>query len=138
MSFRTLIVAVPVALMSLNAQAAAPDMVGTWSGTTNTTVFGSGEHHPGKEDAKSVRFRNVPISFVIDQQKGQNFSGKVVTAGYQELLAGALSQDGKGGVMADQDGVFNFKMLSKNKMEVCYAHTKPTSIVAACTLTERK
>lgn len=137
MTFNKMTFFIVASLACSLVQAAAPDMVGTWNGTTNTTVFGGGEHHTSQEDMKTARFRSVPLSFFIEQQQGSNFSGKIVSANYQEVLAGALSLDGKGGVMADQDGGMNFKLLGKNKMEVCYTHTKSTSIIAACLIAER-
>ena len=127
-----------ITLCSISFAQSVTDLKGTWSGTTNTTVIGTGEHHPGTEPKTSVRFRNVQVQYIIDQQKGPNFSGKFVSPAFEEMLAGALSSDNKTGVMVDEDGAATFKLLGKNKMEVCYAHAKPTSMVAACNLVERK
>lgn len=133
-----LIFAAAISISTLAYSQSTPDLKGTWAGTSNTTVIGAGQHHPGNEPMKTVRFRNVELQFIIDQQKGPNFSGKLVSATYEEVLAGVLSHDGKSGVMADEDGTFSFKLVGKNKMEICYTHAKSSSIVAACTLTERK
>lgn len=134
----SILFAAAMSISSMSLAQTVPDLKGTWSGITNTTVIGAGQHHPGNEPTQTVRFRNVEIQYIINQQKGTNFSGKTVSPAFEEMLAGVVSYDGKSGLMADEDGSYTFKLLGKNKMEVCYTHAKPSSIVTACTLVERK
>jgi hypothetical protein len=135
---KVMIYAVALSISSIVCAQPIPDLRGTWTGIGNATVLGAGQHHPGDEPIKLVRFHHVSFQYIIEQQEGPNFSGKVVSPNFEELLAGAISQDGKSGVMADIDGSYIFKILGKNKMEACYTHTKPASIVASCNVIERK
>ena len=52
----------------------SPNMLGTWTGMSNSAVSGAGHFHPteaGKE--KAVRFRSVEYVMVIDKEEGRNF-----------------------------------------------------------------
>ena len=119
------------------ANAASPDMLGTWSGTTNSTVFGNIGHFESVEH-KMPRFLHAKISYVIDKQDGPNFAGYKASATHKEIVAGALRQDGRSGVMADEDGMMTFNLITKNKMEMCYSQATPASTAVSCGIYERK
>ena len=131
------IAVVSVLCASCLANAADPNMVGTWTGTTNSTVFGNIGHFESVEH-KLPRFVHVKISYVIDNQDGPNFSGYKASGTHKEILAGALRQDGRSGVMADEDGMITFNLIGNNKMEMCYSQATPSSTAASCYIVERK
>jgi hypothetical protein len=130
-----------VALMSFllvtgvaSAQSAqsAPDLTGTWVGTSNAAVRGSSRHHPSDSTMSDINFNNKVITWVIDRQEGRNFSGTVSSKHNTEPLIGALSGDLKSGVIANTDGRIEFKLVSANKIDMCYSHNSERSIVVNC------
>ena len=121
------------------AAKAAPDMLGSWVGTSHSAVIGAGQHHPeGRED--DIRFRRVEFTLTVDRQEGRNFSGTISTANHKEPAVGAFAADLKSGVLADMDGQMSFRLVGKNRMDMCYTHTgvANTSKVAACNELVRK
>lgn len=122
------------ALVPTIALADAPNIVGTWSGKTIATVYGSGGHHPHGLGG-GVTYREIETTYVFENQKGRNFYGKFVSPATSEILIGTFSRDHKTGIMVDTDGQFTFELYEPNKMEVCYGHPLGTGshAVSACT-----
>jgi hypothetical protein len=121
------------------AQAAkdAPVILGSWVGLSHSAVMGGGQHHPdGKAD--EIRFRRVEFTLTLDRQEGRNFSGSFTTANHKEAVVGAIAADLKSGVMTDMDGQMAFRLVGKNRMDLCYTHTSSSSRVAACNELVRK
>ena len=57
----------PLASMPAAAQGAVPDLVGTWTGTSESIVLPAGNaHHPGK--AKGPRMSEVPFTMVVEKR----------------------------------------------------------------------
>jgi hypothetical protein len=128
-----------MALLPAVALAEVPNIVGTWSGQTTASVYGSGGHHP--EDLGSAfSFRPIEMTYVFEQQQGRNFYGKLTSRADSEIFVGTFSRDNKTGIMVDPDGRFAFDVYETNKMEICYGHPLGTgsSAVAACIELTRK
>ncbi|MBU3539927.1 hypothetical protein [Polynucleobacter sp. UB-Tiil-W10] len=117
------------------------NMVGTWSGVSNSAVSGSGMFHPteaGKE--KAVRFRNVEYVLVVDKEEGRNFVGFIgATNGkhptdikHKEVVLGAYAKDMKSGVMVNETGSFTFKLVDSKNLEICYTQVTSKPMVASC------
>ena len=116
-----------------------PNMLGEWSNAeAYGTVMGYGSHHPKDEAKPDFRSRSYKISFVVDQQEGRQFAGRIVSDVHTEKFVGALTPDGKSGVMADEDGVYQFKLVGGNALEYCYSHTTKDLLIAACNKMTRK
>jgi hypothetical protein len=110
----------------------APNMIGTWTATSNSAVIGSSAHHivPNKGD-KEIHFNKVPLSLVIDRQEGLNFSGSLSSPKHKEVIIGAIMPDFQGGVMTDEDGTHAFKIIDSTTIQNCYVQiSKPR--VASC------
>ena len=114
------------------AQADAPNMIGTWTGSFNATVMGTATHYIlfNKKD-KEIYFNKVPFTLVIDRQDGVNFSGTLSTESYKEVILGAISPDLQSGVMVDADGTDSFKIIDPNTIQNCYVQVSEPK-VAAC------
>lgn len=128
-------------LGSLNYAYAAesmPNLVGEWTAETVASVYGAGAHHPGEESKNSYRTHPIKIQFTVEEQRGNSFHGKVVSSNFSERMVGSIAADGKSGVMTDEDGSYQFKIVGKNKIDYCYSHTTKTSMVAACVSLTRK
>jgi len=124
---------------------AAPNMLGTWKGVSNSAVYGSGLFHPteaGKE--KSIRFRNVEYMLVIDKEEGRNFAGLIGAASskhptnmkHKEMILGSYAKDMKSGVMVNEAGTFSFRLADPKNLEVCFSQVTPHAVttprVASC------
>ena len=140
MKLKLLIAVFGLVPVFVSAQAPA-NMLGTWTGVSNSAVSGSGLFHPteaGKE--KAVRFRNVEYVLVVDKEDGRNFTGYIgATSGkhstnvkHKELVLGAYAKDMKSGVMANESGSFIFKLTDPKNLEICYTQTSSKPRVASC------
>jgi len=124
-------------LVSAAAESAAPNLKGTWSGTFRSLVYGNNPHHPGVDSiVDPPRVREVKFTFDIEGQDGRLIWGKSWSdPGRKEPFAFAMSEDRKTIVGADMDGHFLLRILSTNRLELCYTHTamSPTqSMIATC------
>ena len=57
------------------AQAAVPDLRGTWKGESETIILGVGNPHHAGPPATAPRLNSVPFTLTIDKQDGRRFSG---------------------------------------------------------------
>ncbi len=123
------------------AQDAAPDLKGVWSGVARSVVVGSGYHHPGTEtDREPPRIREVRFTYTVRGQDGRLAWGTTASPSFEEPFAWAVSQDGRSVFGADSDGQYRLTILGPDRMENCYAHSalSPSkSIVASCFIVER-
>lgn len=111
-------------------------MLGTWTGKSNTAVFGQALNH-GQSEGNDVRFVSTEFTLVIEKEQGRNFAGYVMSKLHKEPIAGAFMADMVNGVFVDDtEGSATFSRTEKDRLEVCYTHLpSPTnnSSVAACT-----
>ena len=125
----------------------SPNMLGTWTGMSNSAVSGAGHFHPteaGKE--KAVRFRSVEYVMVIDKEEGRNFVGSIgatknkhsTDVKRKEVLMGAYAKDMKSGVMVNETGSFTFKLRDPKNLEICYTQVIASPKVASCFELTRK
>ncbi len=104
-----------------------PNMIGTWAGSGNIAVYGSGLHHPADDEdsidnrimSGGVRFRHAEYEFVIDQQEGHMFAGTGISAHAKSQQVGTLGEDLKSGVMVNTDGAHLTFQLDGNVMNAC-------------------
>ena len=134
----TLLFCLGLAPFVAHAAKGAPDVLGSWVGGSHSAIIGGGQHHPdGGEN--EIRFRRVEFTLKIDRQEGRNFSGLFSTASHQEAVVGAFAADLKSGVLADMDGQMSFRLVGKNRMDMCYTQTGANvPKVAACNELLRK
>jgi hypothetical protein len=118
-----------------------PKLLGTWTGISNSAVFGAGNFHPteaGKE--KTVRFRSVEFVMVIDKEEGRNFVGSIGATNNKhstdvkrkEMLMGAYAKDMKSGVMVNETGSFTFELINPKNLEICYTQVIASPKLASC------
>lgn len=119
----------------------SPNIIGTWTGMSNSAVSGAGHFHPteaGKE--KAVRFRSVEYVMVIDKEEGRNFVGSIGATNNKhstdvkrkEVLMGSYAKDMKSGVMVNETGSFTFKLMDPKNLEICYTQVSASPKVASC------
>jgi len=126
------------------AQAAPPDLKGTWKGSGQSIVYGTNRHHAGSQTLTSPpRVRDVEFTYVVEGQQGRMLWGHNFSraSGQKETFAWSLTADGRSIVGADTDGYYHISVQSADLMEVCYAHTGQApspSIVASCLMVSRQ
>lgn len=113
-------------------------MLGTWTGKSNTAVFGEARHHgahEGSDPRNDVRFVSVDFTLVIEKEQGRNFAGYVMSKADKVPVAGAFNADMVNGVYVSMDGSATFSRTEENRLESCYTHVPSgshNSNVAAC------
>lgn len=123
---------------AVSADEKIPNFVGDWVVKSEAAVYGAGGFHPADVYNSPFRVHNFEIHFLVDEQQGRSFHGRLVSGKTSQNLVGSIAQDGKSGVMASEGGVFQFMMKSKNSLVYCFAQTQPNLLVAACNSAERK
>ena len=142
---RNLVIALALVCIATAAhgQKAIPNLKGTWSGKGKSIVFGSSPHHPGSQIAADPpRVRDIEVTYIVEGQEGRLAWGRSLStsADTKEPFAWAMSTDNRLIIGADADGYFQITLLSRDRMEKCYAQnsTSPSgSIVATCYMMER-
>jgi len=119
------------------AAAEAPDLIGTWTGTSRAVVAGSGGHYG--EGGAALQFREVELTVEWIEQKDGRYIGTITSAGHTEPKLGVLSSDGKMFVTADLDGTSVGRIIDDDHFELCYTQTSTGSdhIIASCVDFER-
>src|SRR5262249_27780226 len=98
------------AATAAHAQAAIPDLKGTWTATGKSIVFGTNPHHPGTQAASDPpRVRDIEATYVVEGQDGRLAWGRSssAVANTQEPFAWAMASDNKSIIGADLDGYFH-------------------------------
>jgi hypothetical protein len=126
------------------AQSAIPDIKGTWSSKAGSVILGANQHHPAQgADAATPRVQEIEFTLVVAGQQGPfawgyNFSA---VSSDRESFVLSIASDGKTIIGADTDGYYNLRLVSPDRMEVCYAHAgngPSKSILATCSMMDRK
>jgi hypothetical protein len=84
------------------AQAAIPDLRGTWKGESESIVLGAGNPHHSGTAAQEPEFRSVPFT-----RSGSIF-------------------------LADAEGFSHGTMLASDRMELCYLKHSAETRIASC------
>jgi hypothetical protein len=111
MQERVLPVAVAAVLLSApvaHAAEAAPDLVGTWTGS-------------GPGVGKAEGWTDESTTLTITEQRGPAFAGTKVYAGGEEAVYGTVRADGRTLLVADDgDGQAVGSILGPDSIEYCY------------------
>jgi hypothetical protein len=117
------------------------NVLGEWSGMSETIVFGADAHNPGDGTAQDKpRLHEAPFTLIVEGQDGRRFWGKVKSKDFAEPFAALFSSSHVFGYGADTDGFYHFRSHEPGRLELCYTQpaTNPAkSIVAACTVFTR-
>jgi hypothetical protein len=112
------LVALTAASLAL-AQAAIPDLRGTWKGESESIVLGAGNPHHSGTTAQEPEFRSVPFTLTIDKQDGRRFAGTFSSARGSFKVVAVMSRSGSI-FLADTEGFFAWNDAASDRMELCY------------------
>jgi hypothetical protein len=113
------------------AEPAIPNLVGTWTGQSESIVRGPGNPHHRAKAAAEPRYSSVPFTMVIDKQDGRRFSGTWSSPRSKETIIAVVSRSGAI-YLLDDDGYTYGTMLAPDRMELCYLQ-QAGARVASCT-----
>ncbi|MES2120589.1 MAG: hypothetical protein V4513_08450 [Pseudomonadota bacterium] len=119
------------------AQEAAPDLRGTWTGTSESIVRGAPMHH-GPSQGNAPGLDNVAFTMTISGQDGRRFWGTFSSKLNQEPIIGVVANDGKSFVMRDTDGLTTGTIVDANTMDMVYSHVGKSAVVSALRVTRKK
>jgi len=115
-------------------------MLGTWLVSGQAVGMGESLHPEHSNRDAEPKVHAVELRFVIDKQEGNNFWGSSTgKSGTSEKILGAVSRDGKTGVLINARGNQQvLTVLDNNTVEGCYASQGPKYVSAACTMWKRQ
>src|SRR5260370_23849723 len=76
------------------AQAAVPDLRGTWKGESESIVLGAGNPHHSGTTAQEPELRSVPFTLTIDKQDGRRLSGTFSSARGNSKVVAVFARSG--------------------------------------------
>jgi hypothetical protein len=114
------------------AETAIPDLRGTWTGTSESIVMGTGNPHHAAPATDAPRFNTIAFTMTIDKQDGRRFSGTFSSTRGKDPIIAVISRTNTI-LMVDEDGYTVGTLLAPNRMELCYMHLSPAARVASCT-----
>ncbi|HEX2528382.1 MAG TPA: hypothetical protein VHL31_19030 [Geminicoccus sp.] len=126
---------VGLALGVVVEQAAAqdvPDMVGTWKGMLQAVIIGANPYRVPERPGPYFADKEIEFTYRIDEQQGNRFIGQISVGDIRETLIGAVSMDNHTGIFIDDDGRYEFTLADPQTMNVCYAHSFPTTKAVTC------
>lgn len=112
----------------------SPSMLGVWKGQSHTAMIGDAIHHFDAAN-QDVKFVSAEFTLVIEEEKGRNFSGYLMSKLDKERVIGAFRSNMVDGVYVDSNGSVIFERVSPDQLDVCYTHTPSpgdNSSIAAC------
>jgi hypothetical protein len=113
------------------ADAAIPDLRGTWKGESETIILGSGNSHHDASSPAEPRLNSVAFTMTIDKQDGRRISGTFISPRASEKVIAVISRTGAI-YLIDDDGYTIGTMLAPNRMELCYMTQSPASRISSC------
>jgi hypothetical protein len=131
---------IAAALVGFASQHAAaadfPNLVGEWKGTPTPVHVGNTGH--AVPEGEGVNFSDgFEITFKVTDQKGNDFVGSVITKNRTEALLGSIRENKTEGIMVDEEGKYEFKIVDANTMEICYWHVTSESLLTSCHVLKR-
>ena len=112
-------------LVATSLSAASQDavsLVGTWKGTGYAVHIGPSPYRPAQGASVNFPDQGIEFFYAIKRQEGNRFAGEMSAGNNKERLIGALQPNNRGGIMLDDDGEYNFVLIDKNAMDLCYSH----------------
>jgi hypothetical protein len=113
-------------------QGAIPDLRGTWKGTSESIILGTGNPHHAAAPAAEPRLNSVEFTATIDKQDGRRVSGTFSSPRGNDKFVAVISRNNTIFVV-DDDGYTVGTILAPNRMEWCYMHLSQATRLVSCT-----
>lgn len=120
----TLAIAILLVPMTLMA-AEAPDLKGTWVGTSVGIKHGTGDHKAHKSEAELGKVNSIEMTLTIETMEKGVFTGKHKSANSEEKILGVVCPDTGMVFMVDEDSYYTGKLLDNGKLQVVWMEVIP-------------
>lgn len=119
------------------ASATAPNMKGTWVGTSQSIVKGTTKHHAPATGSQPL-LDEVQFTYVIDGQDGNRFWGVLSSPMGDETMTGVVGLDGKRVVARTSEGVIDGVLTDADTIQLIYSAGGAAPVVAVNTMRRQK
>jgi hypothetical protein len=107
-----------------------------WSGSiVGGARFGELKHDPAQKEPVFAD-RTKVWTLAIEQQEGTGLMGTWSSERKTEKIVGVIRQDNVTVLLADEDNIFDARILSADQLELCALEASPATI-AVCYLMKR-
>lgn len=115
-----------------------PDLVGTWTGTSEAVLRGSYPHASGNP-AMPTEPQAISVDFVLTltNQDGRRIWGTIASDLSTEPWLGVIQGNGETLLGVDTDGYIVGRIEDRDTIELCYVQTGD-AIAASCTVFQRQ
>jgi hypothetical protein len=109
-----------------------PNMVGTWTGTSEAVVLGNPAQYPDRATEQSIP-RSSSADFVLNltHHDGRRMWGSVTSSNLSEPWIGAFWDDRKSFQAVDADGQIVGRMVGSNTMEIMYTQQVGSTLITS-------
>ena len=105
-----------------------PNLVGTWSGSiVGGARFGELNHDPAQKEPVFAD-RTKVWTLAIEQQDGTGLIGTWSSERNTEKVVGVIRQDNVTVLLADEDNIFDARVVSADELELCALEASPATI----------
>jgi hypothetical protein len=113
------------------SESAIPNLIGTWSVKAEGGVLLRGSTSGPKTHHIAGEFTTLTAEAVVTKQQGRVLHGIFKSPKAAENFIAVIGLDNKSLYYADEDGIIEGKIVSKDKMEVIYRHVTALDTVIA-------
>ncbi|WP_295442513.1 hypothetical protein [uncultured Thiodictyon sp.] len=114
-----------------------PSLTGTWTVQSEGGIIVRGDQ-PGKVTHWEEKQTSLIGELTILTQNGRTLSGVFKSPKAEERFIGVIGHDNVSLHFADEDGMFDGKLIDQNTIESVYRHVKATDTVVAVGIWKRK
>jgi hypothetical protein len=109
-----------------------PNMVGTWTGTSEAVVLGNPAHYPDRATEQSIpRSSSADLVLNLTHHDGRRMWGSVTSSNLSEPWIGAFWDDRKSFQAVDADGQIVGRMVGSNTMEIMYTQQVGSTLITS-------
>ena len=117
--------------------ASAPNMKGTWVGTSHSIVKGTTRHHAAATGSQPL-LDEIQFTYVIDGQDGNRFWGVLSSPMSEETMTGVVGLDGKRVVARTSEGEIDGVLTDPDTIQLIYSAGGEAPAVAVNTMRRQK
>ena len=109
-----------------------PNMIGTWTGTSEAVVLGNPAYYPDRASEQATpRSSSADFTITLTHQDGRRIRGNVSSNNMSEPWIGAFWNDGKSFQAVDADGQIVGRMINTNTMELMYTQQAGSTMITS-------
>jgi hypothetical protein len=116
-----------------------PNLLGTWAIKAEGTVLIKGDKPGAKTHWEKADQKIMTAEAKVIEQKGRILHGEIISKKATEKFIAVIGPDNMTIYYADEDGIMDMKIISKDTIQAVYRHVKQEdSVVSVGTWTRKK